>query len=247
MSTTFNLYSYYYDLLYQDKNYLNESHYVDKLIKANFPLAQTVLEIGMGTGKHAEILRDFGYVIEGIELSESMAEIARLKGLKCTVSNASNFEMNKKFDIFTSLFHVISYITDNHSLIETFKRVNNHLNNSGIFIFDVWYTPAVLNFKPETRIKRLENELVSITRIAESIIKSNENIVDVNYEIIISEKANNKLQKINETHSMRHFSIPEIKLLCAMTGFELVSTEEWLSGNEPSENSWGVCFILKKI
>jgi hypothetical protein len=45
---------------------------------------------------------------------------------------------------------------------------------------------------------------------------------------------------------MRHFSIPEIHMLASFTGFELLKAEEFLSGNEPSENTWGVNFILRK-
>ena len=60
----------------------------------------------------------------------------------------------------------------------------------------------------------------------------------------------NKLTKenlqIKENHPMRHFSIPEIQFICDETGFNLVKTEEWVSGLEPSENTWGVCLVLRR-
>ena len=46
---------------------------------------------------------------------------------------------------------------------------------------------------------------------------------------------------------MRHFSTPEIKLLAYTTGFELLHAEEYLTKAAPSEKTWGVCYILKKI
>jgi len=46
---------------------------------------------------------------------------------------------------------------------------------------------------------------------------------------------------------MRYFSFPEISLFCSLTGFELVAAEEWLTGNEPNENTWGVCFIARSL
>jgi hypothetical protein len=46
---------------------------------------------------------------------------------------------------------------------------------------------------------------------------------------------------------MRHFSICEIQLLCNLSGFELIQSEEFLSANKPDTNSWGVCFVLRKI
>jgi hypothetical protein len=46
---------------------------------------------------------------------------------------------------------------------------------------------------------------------------------------------------------MRHFSIPEIELLAKLTGFEIIKTEEFLSGETPGPNTWGVCFVLSKV
>jgi len=32
-----------------------------------------------------------------------------------------------------------------------------------------------------------------------------------------------------------------------MHGFAVVGVEEFLAGNRPSEETWGVCLILKKV
>jgi hypothetical protein len=45
---------------------------------------------------------------------------------------------------------------------------------------------------------------------------------------------------------MRHFSIPELDFLAKLTGFEMVRSEEYVTGKTPSENTWGVCLILRK-
>ena len=45
---------------------------------------------------------------------------------------------------------------------------------------------------------------------------------------------------------MRYFSIPEIEYIANSTGFEMLEAEEFLSGSEPSLNTWGVCVILRK-
>ena len=175
-----------------------------------------------------------------------MAKQAREKGILCYIKDCSEFNLDKKFDAVISLFHVISYITENNKLIKTFQNVYNHLKQNGIFLFDVWYSPAVYNLKPETRIKRIENEELKIVRLAEPFLNYNKNIVDVNYEVIIEQKSSEKITRINETHPMRHFSFPEIQLLASFCGFEIVEAEEWMTGKKPTENTWGVCFILRK-
>ena len=126
------------------------------------------------------------------------------------------------------------------------KGLNKNLNTNGIFIFDVWYTPAVYFQKPETRIKRMSNENISVLRIAESDMVFNENVVNVNFEVIVKEKKSSVINIINEIHPMRHFSFPEIDLLAKLCGFSIINAEEFLTSNIPSVNTWGVCFILKK-
>jgi SAM-dependent methyltransferase len=79
----------------------------------------------------------------------------KIENFEPIVADITNFSVNNKFDVAVSLFHVISYLTNNNQLVECFNTVNNHLNEKGIFIFDVWYTPAVYMQKPETRVKEL--------------------------------------------------------------------------------------------
>ena len=77
-----NLYSQYYDLLYRDKDYLGEVEYIDKLIKSLNKETKTILDLGCGTGRHAEILCDKGYIVHGVDRSKEMLEVAesRRKG-----------------------------------------------------------------------------------------------------------------------------------------------------------------------
>ena len=46
---------------------------------------------------------------------------------------------------------------------------------------------------------------------------------------------------------MRHFNLLEIDILSDVHGFERVQAEEFLTGNLPSEKTWGVCVVLRKI
>jgi SAM-dependent methyltransferase len=247
--TNFQQYSKYYDLLYKDKNYKGESEYVIEKIKQFAPKAKQILELGSGSGSHAYYFCEAGFEVNGIEKSPEMITVAKTKniiGFTPVLGDVSFFELPKQFDVTLSLFHVVSYLTQNESIIKCFKTTYKHLNPDGIFMFDVWYSPAVYHQKPETRIKRLENDEIEIVRLAESKIESERNVVEVNFEVIIKDKVTLTVENIKEKHVMRHFSIPEIKILAAFTGFEVIMVEEFLTKNNPSENTWGVCFILKK-
>ena len=245
----FIAYSKYYDLLYKDKDYASESKYVVDLLKEHKAGAKKLLELGCGSGSHAVFLCDIGFEVTGIERSKEMVEAAiqkKIKGFTPVVGDITSFIVEGKFDCAISLFHVISYLNSNENLIKCFNLVNRSLSDNGVFIFDVWYTPAVYTQKPGTRIKRMDNDEIRITRITESSMDTNANRVDVNFEVHIFDKTNQRTEVLNEVHPMRHFSRPEIELLAQKTGFTVLQSEEFLTGNAPSENTWGVCFILQK-
>ena len=248
--SNFQTYSQYYDLLYKDKNYGVESAYVLSKIKTYSPQAKTILELGSGSASHASYFCSDKYIVSGIERSQEMINQAvskKIKGFTPILGDIVTTKINQKFDVVISLFHVISYLTDNDSLLQCFQNTYNHLEENGIFLFDIWYTPAVYHQKPETRIKRLENPNIQITRIAQPELDYNRNVVTVNFEVFIKDKKTNELQVLNENHPMRHFSIPEIELVAKLSNFEIIKVEEFLTENIASENTWGVCFILKKI
>ena len=46
---------------------------------------------------------------------------------------------------------------------------------------------------------------------------------------------------------MRHFSLLEFDILSDLHGFERINSEEFLTGNQLSEETWGACVVLKKI
>src|ERR1035437_4070176 len=246
MDDNFKLYAKYYNLLYQDKNYNAEVEYLITLFKKYKPDTKSILEFGSGTGNHGLIIQYKGYHVLGIERSKGMIDKAIEKGLNCKLADITDFSVSEKFDVVISMFHVISYLNDNTSLIAAFRNANKQLNPEGLFIFDVWYSPAVYEQKALPRIKKMKNDEISVTRIAEPEIDVNRNLVDVKFTILAKDLLNNSYSEFIENHPMRHFSIPEIELLAEMTGFQVLKAEEFLTGKMTSVDSWGVCFILKK-
>lgn len=246
-----DLYSKYYDLLYSDKDYTKEVEYIDSLIKGQNSKTKTLLDMGCGTGKHAELFCDKGYTVHGVDLSEDMLKIAETRRknkedrLSFSHSNIQNLSLDKKFDTIVSLFHVMSYQNSNDELIKAFEIAKNHLNDNGIFIFDFWYGPAVLTDLPTTRVKRLEDEQIKVTRIAEPLLHATKNIVDVNYDVFIENKKNIEIVEKKELHKMRYFFDTELEIICEKVGFEILDKYEWLSKKEPDFNSWNVVWIVK--
>lgn len=249
MSQVFDTYARYYDLLYRDKDYAGESEYVVAHIRQQTPQAKRILELGCGTGAHAEHLARMGYTVHGVDMSEAM--LARAEARKATLppevaarlsfglGDVRTVRMGSTYDAVISLFHVMSYQTTNEDLHAAFETASVHLKEGGIFIFDFWYGPAVLTDRPAVREKKLEDAELMVHRTAVPVMHPNENIVDVNYEVIIEEKKTGMTKKLKETHKMRYLFLPELDFTLKNVGFKRLDAQEWMSfDRQLSFNSW---------
>jgi len=111
----FKLYSKYYDLLYKDKDYKVESEYVLSVLN-RFKSVEinSIIELGCGSGGHAQYLAKKNLRVTGLDQSAEMINLANSKQISNFEGfqrNITDFEVDKKFDCAISLFHVMSYLT----------------------------------------------------------------------------------------------------------------------------------------
>ena len=255
MKGVFDSYAHYYELLYGGKDYAGESAYVASHLKRHAPSAARILELGCGTGAHAEHLARLGYIVHGVDqseemLSRAMARRSNLSGeisarLSFAVGDARSVRTGEQYDAVIALFHVMSYQTTNVDLQLAFATAATHLRPGGVFLFDFWYGPAVLEQRPEVRVKRLEDESIKVTRIAEPTMREDEGVVEVNYTVFIEEKATGKMRQVRETHRMRYLFLTELSLL-RPSAFEERASCAWMSEDEPGPRIWAAVQILER-
>jgi SAM-dependent methyltransferase len=242
----FNLYSQYYDLIYNSKDYSKEAKKVFDKIGISAP---KLLELGCGSGGHAAIFSELGSTITGLDLSRSMVEIANNKNIpnfNAIESDIEKFSLGNKFDAAISMFHVISYLNSNDSILNCFDCVANHLNSGGLFLFDFWFAPAVYHQGFEHRIKVFENENIKVTRESSTLLDITRNVANVGFDIMVFSKQSNQTQRIVEQHPMRCFSMPEIELFAEITGFKVDEFFYLHSDEKPSINTWAITAKLRK-
>ena len=245
--SVFGGYAKYYDLLYRDKDYEGETAYVVRKIRESFSEARILLELGSGTGKHAGLLRKAGYDLVGVEMSEEMVAQARERnpGIEFHQGDLRQVDLGREFDVVMALFHVISYQTGNRDLARSFEVARKHVKTGGGLIFDCWHGPAVMQQRPEVRVKRLSDGDVRIIRIAEPEMDAAANTVTVNYQVLIDNGG--QLQEIQESHRMRYLFQPELALMLERAGFELLHSEEWMTGCMPGTDTWGVLHVARAV
>jgi SAM-dependent methyltransferase len=261
LMSVFGAYSRYYNLLYRDKDYSGEAAYVRSLIQEQHPKARTVLDLGCGTGRHASLLARMGYELTGVDRSHEMLAVARAQPSAAEPGGDSPrprvspvfvqgdiraVRLGKTFDVVISLFHVMSYQTKNEDLRAAFDTAREHLNPGGLFIFDCWYGPAVLSHRPEVRVRRLEDDEILVTRLAEPVLHPNENLVDVRYEIFVRDKLRDRVDELSETHTMRYLFAPEVRLLLDGANLQLLGLREFMTDQSPGFDTWNAVFVAAK-
>jgi SAM-dependent methyltransferase len=259
--SVFGSYSRYYNLLYQDKDYAGEAAYVSSLIGKHLPGTTSILDLGCGTGRHDLLLAEMGFNVTGVDMSKEMLVVANAQLASCSSQPSTlnpqaplisfhqgdirTVRLESTFDVVISLFHVMSYQTTNDDLAAAFATARAHLKPGGIFIFDCWYGPAVLSDRPVVRVKRLENTEIALTRIVEPVMLPNENLVELNYHVMARKKKSGVVEEVQETHRMRYLFRPEIELLLQKSGMSIVESSEWMTGQEPGFDTWGICFVVQ--
>ncbi len=255
MNKVFNKYSEYYDLIYSDKDYQREVNFIHELIQKFYPNANSILDLGCGTGMHANLLAAKGYKVTGVDISKNMISIANTNLLTTYYKNVNRLSfqvgdircvrLEQKYDVVISLFHVLSYLNTNNDVLSGMQTIKFHLKPNGISIFDFWYGPGVLTDLPQIKVKRLENENLSLVRIAEPNHFGNENIVEVKFQLFIHDKTNSSDYSFYETHSMRYFFKPELDNFISMSNMGENLLLKWLENIPPSLNTWNALMVCK--
>ena len=146
-----------YDIFMDNVPYDEWCSYLTALLREYGVESGLVCELGCGTGSITRRLRQAGYDMIGIDLSEDMLGIAReygqcaeaggndapetpgeaLPGILYLNQDMREFELYGTVAAVVSLCDSMNYITSEEELSQVFRLVNNYLDPGGIFIFDM--------------------------------------------------------------------------------------------------------------
>ena len=251
----FNKYSDYYDIIYQEKSYLEEANFIKKTIKAYSPIkVNTMLSLGCGTASYEIILAADKYSITGVDLSAKMLKIGekkitenKIKNIRLIKADIKNYRLNNKFDFAMAMFNVIGYQTNNDFMEKTLQNTARHLKKNSLFVFDCWYLPAVLKDRPTNRFKKLKLGEKTIVRKTSQNLDLEKNLININFHI--REYKKNKLTNyLTENHPMRFWTLTELDYFLAKNNFKLIKSCVFMNLNKNvSPDNWNIFIIAQKI
>lgn len=248
----FESYSRFYDLLYAEKDYQGECDFIETLWgRYSSARVGTVLDLGCGTGGHALPLIARGYQVTGVDRSAGMLEKARQKAGEKALSgewvrdDIRSVRLGKQFDAVLSMFAVISYQTTNSDVLSSFQTARIHLQPGSLFIFDVWFGPAVLADRPGDRIRQIDRGGAKVIRLAQPEFDLMRQTVLVKYTLLELE-GDTLLSNVTENHLMRFFFPQEIIAFLEQAGFRPVQLCPFLEpGREAGSGDFNVTVVAE--
>ena len=236
-------YSQAYDALYQDKDYAAECDLIERLISGAGNSVRRILDLGCGTGNHAIPLIARGYDVTGVDRSADMLALAVAKSGdrgKFVTGDVRDLRLGTTFDAVLMMFAVLGYQTEDADVAAALATARRHLDPGGVFLFDVWYGPAVVAEKPSVREKRTETEAGSLVRKATGTLEAGRNVCSVHYDVLWTPAGGDPVST-SETHLLRYFSEPELREFLSAAGFGGLALHAFPEIDKPpDETTWNV-------
>lgn len=237
-------YTRFYDDAYASKDYSREALRVHRAIQSYRPGAQSLAELGCGTGGHARFLARW-YRVLGFERSGAMLAMARtkLRGLpvrllKANIVDRSDFGRGQ--DAIVSLFHVLNYLTK-EELETVVGTVATSLSPGGVFVFDSWNGAALLRHPPRIRTRSFRSAGTTIFRQSTPVLDWLSSSCEVRITLRrTSQRLSSPL--VVERHRMRYYLPSELTELLAGHGFSVRRISNDL-GRPLSMDDWSMRFV----
>ena len=248
-----------YDTFMDNVPYGEWSRYVIGLLREYGIDGGIVCELGCGTGSITRRLRDAGYDMIGIDISEDMLDVAREYEFEkvwqgedgCTDILYLNQDM-REFELYGTVAAIISlcdsmnYITQEEDLKKVFELVNNYLDPGGIFIFDM---NTVHKYRDLIRDATIAENREDCSLIWENSYQEETGLNQ--YDITIFrrvdfEEGEALYERIQETHIQRAYEPETIVRLIDEAGMEFVAMYDAGTHNAVTAETERIYFIARE-
>ena len=191
-----------------------------------------ILDLACGTGDLTITLSNLGYQMSGLDLSESMLEIAKLKSktdeIRFFCADMLDFDLGEKFDGIVCANDSVNYCSSLEQLAKLFEGVNRHLTVDGVFVFDYHQVSRLQEFEEAFDEEGMVNDVGYWWHIESEppMLRHTITIYSSGYPVV-------------ENHDQYIFELDEILRLLNMKGFhcqliessdydDLYANEKWM-------------------
>lgn len=235
-----------YDSLMNEIDYERWYQYILSLIDKYNINPKKVLEMGCGTGNFTKFLCNNPFELICFDISEDMLSVAfeklvNNKNVTLLKQDMRTFRLGQKFDIVLSICDCINYITNTDDLDKVFSNVYEHLNDGGMFLFDIssYYKLSTI-IGNNTFV--YEND--SIFYVWENNFEQGSSICDMYLTFFIKE--DDRYKRFDESHTQKAYKIDDIIMRLKKANFSKIEKYHEFTFEAPIRTSERISFVATK-
>lgn len=207
-----------------------------------------LLDLGCGTGSMTELLAKQGYDMIGVDLSDSMLDIAMEKRAQSGHNILYLQQDMREFELYGTVRAVIclcdslNYLLEEDDLLTTFKLVNNYLDPNGLFIFDF---NTVYKYETVIGDSTIAENREDCSFIWENYYDPEEEINEYDLTIFVQEEGDT-FHRFTETHLQRGYTVGQMRTLVEQAGLKILEIMDSDTGEAVTETSERVYIVAKE-
>ena len=238
-----------YDRLNYGCDYEKIANFLASEIKENERVSSSlVLDLACGTGRLTFLLRDRGFDMTGIDLSEEMLSQAKALCHKEGVSDIlwlcqdmRSFELYGTVDACVCTLDSINYLTKLSDVKKCFSLVHNYLIPDGVFVFDVNTPKRFKGFygcndyivEGDTTLLAWQNDYNEKSKLCKF------------YLSIFEEQADGSYQRYDEVQTEKCYTKKQIESALLECGFEILHVYGDYEKKNADEHCEKWCFTVR--
>lgn len=243
----YNEFARLYDELMEDVDYESWFNYIEEIFRNYNVSPKKILEMACGTGNLSYYLGKKGYKLTCFDLSEDMLseayeKLRKFKNVKILNQDMVNFKFSETFDAVISICDSINYIIDEKDLMKTFVNVWNHLEDGGIFIFDI---NSFYKLRYIIGNNTFVEDRESIFYVWENYFDEDTNVCNFYLTFFVSEDGESYI-RFDEEHKERAYKTEEIINMLKEAGFSKIDYYSAFKFEKPNNKTERINFVAIK-
>lgn len=228
----YGIFAHVYNELMDEETFEQWRDYVKEHLKPK----SSILELGCGNAQLGILLKEDGYDITGLDLSEEMLSLAQIRQEEAKIQfpliqgDMRDLAGFSKFDAIVSFCDSLCYLPTKEDLEKTFLEVYDHLKEEGSFLFDVFTTEHIEKLDGYS----YHDELPGIVFTWDSFTGEQPHSIEHDLSFFV-EQPNGTYERQEELHQERTYPIAEYRNMLEQLGFKNIEItadfDQEISGN----------------
>ncbi|WP_313798209.1 class I SAM-dependent methyltransferase [Cytobacillus sp.] len=247
---TYGKFAYLYDELMKDVPYVKWVELVKVHVSKYHPNGKGLLDLACGTGELSVKFAEEGFDVTGVDLSEDMLMVAQAKAANKGINvqfyqqNMAELEGLGQFDVIGIFCDSLNYLQSEQDVKNTFSRVYKHLDDQGLFIFDVHSIHKMMQIFMNQTFALSDEE---ISYIWHSYQGEHPNSVEHDLSFFVLDHGSGQYERYDELHFQRTFPIDTYVNWLKDTGFEVLEVTADFEAVSPKTQSERIFFTCRKL